>query len=305
MPSWKQQFWELHHQHACLCLLHPLAVLPNSCPCYHWYDQPFWHSSPVSVWNELICLQRWEHFLVSAPLVQSTAVRMPVCIKTRLFIELTCCLLQHSCSVCQMLCFTFYSLKWSVNSSSWWSFPSDLVFIGCRETGADGIDTSPRPARMRLSPQSGQMLMMDSWTRFVVCWCSVRILHKCMSVMTWQEVFAWDGLGRKMRKAGHEWEKNGEADLSCSMKRSCLRVNDSEWRGHQLLLLCMRSCWFQRGGRNVGGKPKRLVPCLGPHGMTKKAEFLWTSSDTPHVGALFFLCMRRTVVVISSGVSGY
>lgn len=202
-------------------------------PCYRWHDQPFHHSPPVSVWSELICLQRWEHFLVSAPLVWSTAVRMPVRQNPLIYWTDMCCLPQHCCSVPQTLRFTFYSLHWSVNSSGWRTFPSNLIFIGCRETGADGIDTSPRPARMRPSPQSGQMLMMDSWSRFIVCWCSVRLLQKFVSVMPRQNVFGWAGLGRKMRKAGHEWGKNGEADLSCRMKRSCSRVNDSEWGGHQ------------------------------------------------------------------------
>lgn len=59
-------------------------------------------------------------------------------------------------------------------------------------------------------------------------------------------------------------------------------------------------CWFQYDDRNVGKNPQSLVPCLGPHGMTK-IGFLWTSFDTLCVGSLFFLCMERTVVEISSG----
>lgn len=106
-----------------------------------------------------------------------------------------------------------------------------------------------------------QMLMMDGWTRFIVCWCSVRILHKCMSVMPWQEVFMWDGLDRKMRKAGQEWKKNGETDLFCSMKRSCLRVNASEWGGHQPLLLCMRRAASFNG---VVGMWRKILRGLSP-----------------------------------------
>ena len=75
----------------------------------------------------------------------------------------------------------------------------DWIFTGCRETGADGS----RPAGIRLSAQRGPDVDMGSWTRFIVCQCSVSILRKWMSAMPWQEVFVWDALGRKMRKAGH------------------------------------------------------------------------------------------------------
>jgi len=32
--------------------------------------------------------------------------------------------------------------------------PSDLIFTGCRETGAVGIDTDPRSTEMRLSAKA-------------------------------------------------------------------------------------------------------------------------------------------------------
>lgn len=234
MPSWQQQFWELHHQHACLCLLHPIPVPPDSCPLLPLTRPAFSPFSPCFCveWAHLFTTVRALSHLSSFGVIYCCQDAC-VCQNPLIYWTDMCCLPQHCFSVPQTLRFTFYSLNWSVNSSGWRTFPSNLIFIGCRETGADGIDTSPRPARMRPSPQSGQMLMMDSWSRFIVCWCSVRLLHKFVSVMPQQNVFGWDGLGRKMRKAGHEWGKNGEADLSCRMKRSCSRVNDSEWGGHQ------------------------------------------------------------------------
>lgn len=300
MPSWKKQFWELHHQHTWLCLLHPLPVPLNSCPLL------------TLIWPTFLpffscfCVE-WAHLFTTVRALSSCSFFGAIycCMYQNPLIYWTdmCCLLQHCCLVPQMLCFTF-SLQWSVNSSGWRSFPSDVIFIGCRETGADGIDTSPRPARMTLSRQSGQMLMKGNGTRFVVCWCSVRILPKCMSVMPWQEVFAWDGQSRKMRKAGHEREKNGEADSSSSMKRSCLGVNDSE-RTPVPGTVHEESRWFQQDGRNVGENSGRFAPCFRPHGMTEKAELLWTLADTPHIGALLISCMKKTLMGVSSRISGH
>lgn len=73
---------------------------------------------------------------------------------------------------------------------------------------------------------------------------------------------------------------------------SCLRVNDKEWRRTPApVAVHEESCWFKCGGWNVEENPKRLVPCLGPHGMTEKDEFLWTY--TPHVGSTFLLCVKK------------
>ena len=43
----------------------------------------------------------------------------------------------------------------------------------------------------------------------------------------------------------------------------------------------------------MGQNPKRLVPDLRPHGVTEKAELLWMSFYTPHVGVLFLSCMKK------------
>lgn len=162
--------------------------------CYHSYDQLFCLSSHISLWRGLICLQWWEHFPVSAPLVWSA-----------------CC--QDACVYQKPI--SIYLLKWEMFSTALLYCLSDALFhlqlleavckflrlkifsiwfnfIGHRETGADGIDASPRPARMGLSPQSGQGLVMNSRAGFIVCWYSVGILHKCVPVMPWQEVFECD-----------------------------------------------------------------------------------------------------------------
>lgn len=137
--------------------------------------------------------------------------------------------------------------------------------------------------------------MMDSWTRCIVCWWSVRILYKCMSVMPWQEVFAWHKMCRKMRKAGHEWEKKWGNWLVLQYEEFML---ECEWqwveRTPAPVAVHEERCCFQWDSRNKGKNPERLVPCLRPQGMTEKAEFLWMSSDTSHTGALFFLSMKKT-----------
>lgn len=91
---------------------------------------------------------------------------------------------RHSSSVRQMLCFTFFLLEATCMLCRLMIFPSDLIFTGCRETGAVGIDTDPRRTKMRLHRES-QMLLMNSWSRFILGGCSLGILPWLMSPVPW------------------------------------------------------------------------------------------------------------------------
>lgn len=157
-PSWKPQFWEFHHQYACLYLLHPLPIPPNSCPFLPLTWPAFlpFFSYLSLVWAHLFTMVRKLSSLSSFGVIYLLP-GCPACIKTH-FLK---CEMLFSVALlycCSDALFHFQLIEVVCKFLRLKTFPIWVSFIVHRETGADGIDTSPRPARMMLSSQSGQVL---------------------------------------------------------------------------------------------------------------------------------------------------
>lgn len=96
MLSWKKQFWELDHQCTCLCLLHPFAVPPKSCPLIWPAFPPFFVCFCVE-WTELFTMVQALSYLSS---FGSISCCQDACVYQTPLLHLTdmCCLLQHCLS---------------------------------------------------------------------------------------------------------------------------------------------------------------------------------------------------------------